>query len=421
MNILHISTWDNAGGSGRSAYRIHSGLKKAGMKSRMLVGNRVTNDPNVALIGGRADFLDKITGKIVDKLNMQYLLYPSSFTLRFRTWFKEADIIQLYNTHGGYFSHSVLGDISRFRPVVWRLSDMWPMTGHCAYAYDCERWKSGCVKCPATAEYPALSFDVSAFLWNIKKKIYARSNVFLVAPSRWIAGLVAQSPLLKNFETFLIPNGLDTGIFRPLSKSQSRENLGISKENKTIFFNASSIKLERKGAEFLREAILRLRLRHKAGLEVIIAGNDGGDFLQRENGEHSLTITVLGSLTDDAAMAQAYSAADVFVLPTLAENLPNGILESMACGTPVVAFNTGGVPEAVRHMQSGYLARYRDAEDLAEGIDLLLSNDELRMKIAKNARYIAEREYSSGLQTDRFLDLYEKILARKSSHDLKKK
>ena len=377
----------------------------------MLVGGKVTEDADVALICGRFRFPDRLCGKIVDRLNLQYFFYPSSFLLPYRKWFCEADIIQVFNTHGSYFSHLAFKKISKSRPIVWRLSDMWAFTGHCAYAYDCQRWQIGCGFCPRLFEYPALRIDTSAFLWRIKRRIYENSRPTIVAPSRWIANLVKQSPLLKRFSMHIIPNGLDIELFRPTPKLQARLALGITPENRTILFSAASIKLSRKGLTFLIEAMQRLNSQGLKSFELLVVG-ENTEKLELDIPYH---INVLGPIRDDAKMATVYSAADIFVLPTLAENLPNGVIESMACGTPVVCFDVGGVSDAVRHMQTGYLATYRDAEDLAKGIKLLLENNVLREKMGQSCRQVVELKYSLRLQASRFKQLYKDLLGQRKA------
>lgn len=409
LNALHISAWDNAGGAGRSAYRLHTGLRRRGIRSRMLVGWKVTGDKDVRLIRGRwLGRLDHLCGRLFDRLSLQYLFYPSSFLLPWRSWFRKADIIQLYITHGGYFSHTALTRISRLRPVVWRLSDMWSMTGHCAYSYECERWKSGCGACPYLADYPGLRRDTTALLWQIKDWIYARSRLTIVAPSKWAARLVEQSPLFNRFPVHIIPNGLDTEVFRPLPKCSTREMFDIDTRSRVIFFSAHSVSDRRKGAPFLEEALSRLADGGMKDVTVLVVGARANEW---ELGGQ-LPVKCLGEISDDQIMAAAYATADLFILPTLAENLPNGILESMACGTPVVSFNVGGVPEAVRHMETGYLAAYRDAADLAKGIQLLLDDPDLRSRMSRRCREIVEQEYSMDLQAKRFIDLYHDVIDR---------
>ena len=408
MKILHISTWDNLGGSGRSAYRIHTGLKLLDVQSRMLVGNKTLKSPDIRRIGGRLAFADRIVGKIFDKADLQYLVYPASFFLHFDPWFRDADLVQIFNTHGGYFSHLAIASLSRLRPIVWRLSDMWPMTGHCSYSYDCEKWLEGCGKCPRLDEYPALHNDTSAFLWKIKDKIYRNARMYIVAPSAWMAGLVKKSPLLNRFPTVVIPNGLNTETFRPYPKAEAKIKFGLNPKNPVLLLSASSLLLPRKGAQFLKDALALLK--SEKPIEVLVMGENASDFSKTLMNHFSFKITSIGPIRDDTIMAQAYSAADIFILPTLAENLPNGIIESASCGTPAVAFNTGGLSDALRHMENGYLARYKDAIDLSQGINLLLNDLALRENMSKKCRDIALQEYSYILQAKRFFDFYKQVL-----------
>lgn len=409
LNVLHISTSDNLGGSGRAAYRIHTGLKALGVQSRMLVGTKVTNDPDVDLIA-RSNYLqtlDSWSNRLTGRLSYQYLFYPSSLTLLRRAWVRQADVVQLYNSHGGYFSHTVLPLLSRRRPVVWRLSDMWPMTGHCAYSFDCERWKTGCGSCPILSDTPELYRDTTALLWRIKDRVYARSALTIVAPSKWIRGLALESPLLNRFDVKLIPNGLDTEVFRPLPREEARAEFGIPASARVVLYSADSILDKRKGAALIQEALERLATAADSVKPMLIMVGRGA---QQWIEELPFEVMRLDQVNSDSQLAALYSAADVFVLPTLAENLPNGVLESMACGTPAITFNVGGCPDAVRHMETGYLANYRDAEDLACGIKLILSDDDLRRRLGQRSREVVEVEFNIQLQAHRFRELYQQLV-----------
>ncbi len=405
LRVLHISTWDNAGGSGRAAYRLHKGLKKIGVDSRMLVGHKSLDDPDVRVLGGRLSRIDQFTGSLFDRAGFHYLFYPSSLFIPGMRWVREADLIQVFNTHGGYFSHKTLVPLSRSKPVVWRLSDMWAFTGHCSYSYECERWKTGCGSCPHPEEYPSLSRDTTRLLWNTKKQIYGRSRLTIVCPSKWLAGLAKQSPLLGGFDLRFIPNGLDIEVFTPTAKPEAKKKFGIDPGRKVILFSAPSIQSKRKGAGHLKEALAMIVPALKETVLFIV-----GEGAESFRPETPVEVKCFGNISNDAALALAYSAADLFVLPTLADNLPNGILESMACGTPVVSFAVGGVPEAVRQMETGYAASPGSTEDLAKGILLLLEDDPLRTRMGLRCREVCEREYSEGLQTGRFEKLYRELV-----------
>ncbi len=371
----------------------------------MLVGHKSSGDPDVRVIGGGLSRLDQFTGSLFDRAGFHYLFYPSSFFIPGMRWVKQADLIQVFNTHGGYFSHKTLVPLSRRKPVVWRLSDMWAFTGHCAYSYECERWKTGCGDCPHPQEYPSLSRDTTRLLWNAKKKLYGRSRLTIVCPSQWLAGLAKQSPLIGGFDLRLIPNGLDLDVFKPTDKPEAKKKFGIAPGRKVLLFSAPSIQSKRKGAAQLKEALAKAGPALKEAVLFIIG--EGAELFRPDT---PIEVKRSGKISNDASLALAYSAADLFVLPTLADNLPNGILESMACGTPAVSFAVGGVPEAVRHMETGYAASPDSSEDLARGILRLLEDDALRTRMGLRCREVCEREYSEVLQTGRFEKLYRELL-----------
>ena len=387
LNVLHISDSDAGGGSARSAYRIHAALRRLGHGSHMLVGRRQTADGDVRSIkrglGWRA--ADRAAGAIADPLALQYVFYPSTFALVSDPWFRAADVVQLYNTHGSYFAHTALPALARRRPVVWRLSDMWPFTGHVAYSYDCERWRHGCGSCPYLHDYPGLRRDTTALLFRLKRRVYARSQLTVVAPSRWIERLASESPLLGRFPRRRIPNGVDLGLFCPVERRAARRRLGLDPERPLLLFTSPDLTDRRKGAALFAEAVARL---DDASVQ---------------------TVSVSGKA--DADLAVHYAAADLFVLPTLADNLPNTVIESLACGTPVVSFDVGGVSDAVRHLETGFLAPPADTAALAEGIRTLLGDGELRERLSRRAREVAEAEYGSDLEAHRFAELYGELVA----------
>jgi glycosyltransferase involved in cell wall biosynthesis len=408
MNILHVSTEYNLGGSGRAAYRIHSSLIERGHASRMLVSGPVQGVPDAGPIWGTLPWraMDWVARRTTDALSLQYLFLPSSWRLLKHPWFLAADVVQLYNTHGGYFSHSVLGVASRRKPFVWRLSDMWPLTGHCCYSYECDRWMTGCGACPLLRDDPALKTDRTALLWRTKQRIYARANVTLVAPSQWIAGLAKQSPLVGHWPVTVIPNGLDLTVFRPINRVAAREVLGLPQDEHFVLFSSVETQAYRKGGTFVAEAVNALKGKTRKPFRLLVVGHCAREWERAV----SIPVIAIDMVKDDYLLAALYSAADLFIHPALADNLPNGVLESLACGTPVVAFDVGGVGEAVRPMETGYLARYKDAGDLAEGIKRLLDDLDLRRRLSAKCREVADAEYDMALQTQRFEELYAAVI-----------
>jgi glycosyltransferase involved in cell wall biosynthesis len=359
----------------------------------MLVGERRNTDADIRLlkrhVGWRA--ADRACSAVCDRLDLQYVLCPSSFGIALDAWFREADVVQLYNTHGSYFSHSALPLLSRRKPLVWRLSDMWAFTGHTAYSYECERWKTGCGSCPHLDVYPRLNHDRTALLWRWKQTVYSRSRIVVVAPSRWLLGLARESPLLGRFPMHLIPNGVELDVYTPRPRDEARRALGLDPDRKTLLFATPDLDDPRKGSSLLP------RILAGVGTDVQLVAAGAGP---APEGARSL-----GRL-DAERLALAYAAADVFVLPTLAENLPNTALESIACGTPVAAFAVGGVVDAVRDGETGRLAPLGDAEALGAAVAGLLDAD-----LRGSCRAIAEREFAAEHEVRAFASLYEDLVA----------
>jgi glycosyltransferase involved in cell wall biosynthesis len=408
LSVLHISFEDNIGGSAKAAYKIHLGLRERGVNSKMLVRWKITSDPDVGLISeGDLNVLDRVGRWGFDKMGLQYLFYPSSFALLRHPHFKEADIVQLYNVHGGFFAYSVLPLISSRKKIVWRLSDMWAFTGHCSYSYECDRWKSGCGECPNLAEYPPLNIDTSALLWRIKRMVYERSDIHVVTTNSWMTKLVEQSALLRRFQRSVIPNGINTETFSAIPKGTAREALGLQRDSKVVLFASHAVLPgKRKGAEFIIPTMEKVSTENGKKLVLIVLGEKAESW---KDG-HGYKTLRLGFTQSERLLAVAYSAADVLLYPSIAENFPNSVVEAFACGTVAVGFDIGGMSDAIRHMDTGYLARSLDMEELAVGLNLLLKDDELRAKMSERCRKLVKKEYSLELQAKRFEDLYRRLL-----------
>ena len=401
LSVLHISESDAAGGAARAAYKIHNGLNGLGHRSRMLVGRKTTADDEVRKLKRNLAWraADRVSGSVLDAFSLQYAFYPSSFGLAVDPWFRSADVVQLHNLHGSYFSFTALPLLSRRRPVVWLLHDQWAMTGHVAYSLDCERWKHGCGSCPYLEEYPRLRRDTTAILWRMKRAVYARSRLQIVVPSRWLLDLVLASPLLERFPARHIPNGIDTTIFSPGSKHEARERLGLPLDRKLVFFAAADLHERRKGLHLLVQALQRLE-----DPPLLLLAGAGAT-------PEGVESRVLGAVSDELVLRDAYRAADVFAVPTVADVLAQTAQESIACGTPCVSFDKGGVTEVVRHLETGYQAKLGSVDSLAEGLATLLADDELIAKLSARCREVATREYGVDLQVSRYVELYDEVLA----------
>lgn len=407
-SIVHFSTADNEGGSARSAYRIHTGLRKLGHNSKMLVGKKVTNDPDVDTVAG--NFFGRVVDRFADYYNRftgrQYLYVPSSKRVLSHPWVRQANIIQLYNTHGGYFSHTILPQLNKIAPIVWRLSDMWPFTTHAAYSFGCDCYKNGPDNCTCKlSSYPPIYRDTKKMLWEVKKRIYSQCKITVVAPSSWIEKLARESLLFSHFPIVHIPNGIDLNIFYPKNRAEARAKFGIDPKAKVILFSAHGLDNNpRKGSAALIEALNRLG--NMPNTILLLAGEGGQSFV----GKVPLPVKLLGYINDQNTMAQVYSAADIIVAPSIVENLPNNLLEAMACGLPAVGFDTGGMKDSIHHEKTGYLAKHADIVDFSHGIKLLMNNDKLREILSLNARKLIETQFDKEKEIQSFLSLYKKLV-----------
>jgi glycosyltransferase involved in cell wall biosynthesis len=391
-SVVHINASDSGGGAARSAYRLHRGLKELGWSSRMLVGERHRDDADVRTLK-RSDLwrlADRPFAAAADFLSLQYAFLPSSFAVASDPWFEGADVVQLYNLHGSYFSHGALPFLSRRRPLVWRLSDMWAFTGHVIYSYECERWRLGCGSCPYVGEYPRLRRDTTTLLFRWKDFLYGRSRLTVVAPSRWLERLARESPLLGRFPVRRIANGIDLETFRPHPRDEARRALGLDPDRPTVLWSAPDLRDRRKGGREAAAALAQLD-----DVQLAVAG--GG-------GSAPAGARALGVL-DGERLALAYSAADVFLLPSLADNLPNAALEAIACGTPVAAFDVGGISDAVRAGETGALVRLGDVDALAAATGALLVAD-----LRDSCRRVAEAEFAAEREAREFAALYEELI-----------
>ena len=403
LKVVHINTADNSGGAARAAFHLHKALLQLGHESRMVVGQKVESRQEIDKIG----FSRTLPGRILNRLvlemetvtGLQYLIQPNRYRFLSHRFVRDADVIHLHNLHGNFFSFTILPRLSRMAPIVWTLHDTWPLTGHCSYNYDCGRWEKGCGRCPYLDEYPPIKVDTTALLWRLKGRVYRRSEMRIAAPSKWLADMARRSPLLEPFEVHHIPYGIDTQVFRPLDRLSARQGLRIPPDAEVVMIVALP-GATRKGVEHFLAALHKLP--HDLRPWILVVGGRGV-----LNGvPHRFPVREVGYVDSSELMNLCYSSADVFVLPTLADNLPLTLLEALAAGTPSVAFEVGGVSDVLRHMETGYLCRYRDSEDLARGIQTLLTNANVRTGMRARCRDVATKEYTNEVQARRYLDVY---------------
>lgn len=406
MNVLHINQSDIIGGAAIAAYRLHESLINEKIGSRLLVDKSQSGSNLVSTIS-RKRYVEGLTGRLGYHVGLNYVNLISSFKIPRDRFYIESDVLNFHNLHSDYFNYLSIPRLTRDKPAVLTLHDMWSFTGHCAYSFNCDRWKSGCGNCPSLESCPSTGRDNTRIEWKLKRWSYNRSNLTIVSPSKWLANLVTES-LLSNFPVYHIPNGVDTDTYQPLEPEMCRSALGIPIKKRVILFMAHGLKDLRKGADLLTSALQKLPNSMKSDILLVIIG-EGGSTLSSLPDIQTMSLGYIGG---DRFKAIAYSAADIFICPTRADNLPVVLQESMACGTPMVSFDVGGVPELVRPNLTGLLAKAEDANDFSAKIVQLLCDRQMRERMSHICRETALEEYSINLQAKRYVSVYGKILTR---------
>ncbi len=415
-SVLHIGTADNSGGAARASYRIHRGLSSGDWDSRMLVAQKVTNDEAVSVTrkNWRWKAADRIASIAQERVGLQDVWYPSMQGITSRPELQRANVVNFQNLHGRFFSIPTIGKVSRFRPAVWTLHDMWSFTGHCVYAYENEKWMTGCGDCPILhSDHLPLRYDTTAFHWRLRKKVYSKTRIHIVAPSRWMQGMASRSPLFGNFTVHLIPYGIDTLQFRPVDKQIARTSLNLPLDRQYLLFTAHAVRDNpRKGFAYLEAALAQIDRHDFPKLELLTMGELGPS----DTSIAGFPVRSLGFVNDDTLLSLVHSAADVLAAPSIADNLPLTIMESMASGTPVVAFDSGGVSDLIRDGVTGLLAPATDSTALAVSLREILGNSDLRERLRRNAVATIESEFAIGHVAGRYSNLYDEVISEFNHH-----
>lgn len=370
--ILIIGTTDKRGGAAGVGWEIGEEMRRRGFWVRYIVGRKYSDSKNVYELrrNKTLKFVTRWLGidiEVLLKYLRSYLLsndidFGAKKEILNHPWFKKSDIVHLHNLHGDYFKLDTLIPLSTNKKTIWTLHDLWAITAHCGFCYDCKSWKGGKHFTSGTNRYKAMLWDNSDYLWNKKRRIYKYSDVFIVTPSRWLKKIVSKSILL-NKPIKLIYNGIDTHIFSDLnSRQKTRKKLGVREKDEVILFVAQNGKNDlRKGWSYM-EKIIKSYRNNKKTIFVSIGGQKS-DYNNLPN-----NLRVVPFVESRKSLAEYYSAADLFISTSLADNCPLTILEAMATGTPVVAFDSGGVKELVLHKKNGYVAKYKNTTDILAGL-----------------------------------------------------
>lgn len=417
MKVLVVNTSETTGGAAIAACRLTEALNRHGVNARLLVRDKQS---------------DRTTTCVVPSKGLHGMLLKWAFLWeRARVWmanrfhqeglwhvdlgiggadivstpeFREADIIHLHWVNQGFLSLKELRRILRSgKPVIWTMHDMWPCTAICHHARDCDRFQSHCQECPQLL-YPSRR-DLSFWVFDRKAAIYPEGDITFVACSEWLAAEARKSRLLAGKEVISIPNTYNHHAFCPGSREEARRRFTLPKNLRLLLFACQKVTNERKGLDYLFEALRSKPIHHWQGrLGLVVVGE------MAEEVAYSVPFPIYRQdyINDEEDMALLYRAVDLFVTPSLEENLPNTIMEAMACATPCVGFDIGGIPEMIDHEKNGYVARYRDAEDLARGIDFVL--DEQRYdELSANAARKAIEAWNEESVVRKHIDLYKRI------------
>lgn len=411
MNLLQINSTDFLGNR-FNGYSIGDELRSRGIKSQHLVWRRYSKeDPSVGLLyefPGNARVTRAING-LERFLSIQSMLHLQSFGIRRHPWFKSADVVHYHLIHDGYLSFASLPMLSRLKPSVWTFHDPWPLTGHCLYPMDCNRWQSGCGNCPDLHTPFAVKKDRTRLNWKYKKSVYSRLDMDIVVASRWMKNLTAQSPLTRGFRFHVVPFGLDCDRFKPADprdKEEIRRRLGILPGR--IVFAYRAVSNPFKGLEQLKQALRQL----KTDKQICILTTQEKGVFDEFLGDFQ--IIELGWTNDEDLLISHFQAADFFVMPSMAEAFGLMAIEAMACGLPVLCFEGTSLPDVTFAPNVG-LAVPRTADALAAAITRWVEDADEVMKRGRKAREIAKDQYALKLHLDRLTSIYREAADRRMS------
>jgi glycosyltransferase involved in cell wall biosynthesis len=413
VKVLIASTFEHSGGAARSAHRLFQQLNRIGVDCRMLVQYKQSDDPKILAPEGWLEKKFAALRPYMDALPL--LSYRTRLSPPWSlAWLPKniaaevagysPDVIHLHGTGHGFLPISTIKRFST--PLVWTLHDSWAFTGGCHLPGGCIRYLRDCGRCPQLNMRH--ENDLSRWVWRRKSYCWPQLNVSFVAPSRWIAGCAYASSLLASLPIEVIPNGIDTSRFTPGNRTCARAALGLPQEGSIMLYGASSFTSDKnKGFVYLQSALSSVKLSlPKKNLTLVLFG----DHHYRVADLAGIPVRSFGPILSDDQIISLYRAADLFILPSLQENLPNTVMEAMACGVPCVVFAVGGIVDLIEPGANGYIARAADVRELAEGIKWMLADDGRCAMLGRQARKTIEAGFSIAEVADRHLALYERII-----------
>lgn len=415
MRVLIINTSERIGGAAIAANRLMEALKNNGIKTKMLVRDKQTDQISVVE-------LKKSWWKVWQFIWERVVIWQANHFKKHNLFavdiantgtnitalpeFTQADVIHLHWINQGMLS---LTDIRRIiqsgKPIVWTMHDMWPFTGICHYAGDCDKYATQCHNCPQL--YKGSKKDIAYRTFQKKKKLFEGAQITFVACSRWLESLAKKSDLIKGQTITNIPNAINTNLFKPRDKKQAREKCHLPQDKKLLLFGSVKITDKRKGIDYLVSACKQIASSYpdfSKELGVVVFGNQAEQYASL----FPFPIYPMNYVSNEKELVDIYNAVDLYVTPSLQDNLPNTIVEAMACGIPCIGFNVGGIPQMIDHLHNGYVAEYQSSKDLASGIHWALTEGEYE-SLSEEACRKAVSSYSESTIAKKYVEIYNKI------------
>jgi glycosyltransferase involved in cell wall biosynthesis len=414
LSVVHLAQSDTEGGANKAAYRLHGNLRGIGLHSTFHVGRKHGQDPSV--VPAHWLGVGEFASDVVAYLNSTILkLYPQRVRSAFspaclsyghldRGLLAKADVICAHWIAGAFLNFRQLTPIDK--PIVWRLSDIWPFSGGCHYPGDCTRFELSCGSCPQLGS--SSQDDLSRKGFAARERAFRDLDLTIAAPSRWIADLARRSRLFGSRRIEHIPTGVDLEVFRPRDQLAARRKVGLPEVGPIALFGAlGATEDPRKGYSHLIRTIENLAMAGRRHMTLVVFG---GSTKGVSTSIAGFPVHHLGQIDSEDALAMVYSAADVLIAPFIEDNLPNVVLEAVACGTPVAGFSVGGIPDAINHQISGFLAPVGNADELARGVSFLLDRA-ADAEIRSAARGVAAKHFDIIACARRYRTLFEELVA----------
>ena len=413
MKVVIVNTSEKVGGAAIAANRLMEALKKNGVSAKMIVRDRQTDKISVVAVKQQSwrlalNFLWErgiifLSNGFSRKNLFQIDIANTGTDITTMPEFQQADVVHLHWVNQGFLSLDNIDKILRSgKKIVVTMHDQWYFTGVCHYSGDCLNYRDQCRNCPLIRG--RVKKDISWKVFNRKRRMYANADITFVGCSQWIAGLARTATLFQGKKVVSIPNAINMDVFHPEDKALARQSLGLPSDRRLLLFGSQRITDERKGFKYLVEACEHIHRNYpewtdKIGIVVVGAKSETIDSML------PFPVYAVDYVSDEKSMVEIYNAVDLYVTPSLQDNLPNTIVESMACGVPCVGFRVGGIPEMIDHEKNGYVAQYKDAVDFANGILWSLgdSYDDLCTKAYEKA----VATYSEKRVAEKYKEIYQ--------------